>query len=89
MAPKNKNKRPAEATTTVEQAPAKRSKSVNGTASSTDALQWKEVEMPDVLDDVEGFFGLEEVDGVDVVVTSSGKVEYKVGFPLRTARTYI
>ena len=42
--------------------------------------------MPDVLDDVEGFFGLEEVDGVDVVVTAGGKVEYKVGLLLSTAR---
>ncbi|KAF2275493.1 DEAD-domain-containing protein [Westerdykella ornata] len=32
-----------------------------------DQLQWKPVEMPDRLDDYEGFFGLEEIDDVDVV----------------------
>ncbi|KAF8448586.1 P-loop containing nucleoside triphosphate hydrolase protein [Terfezia claveryi] len=32
-----------------------------------DDLAWKEVSMPDRLDDVEGFFGLEEVDDVEVV----------------------
>ncbi|KAL1629954.1 ATP-dependent RNA helicase [Diplodia seriata] len=30
-------------------------------------LQWKEVEMPDRLDDFEGFYGLEEIDDVDIV----------------------
>ncbi|KAF2870313.1 P-loop containing nucleoside triphosphate hydrolase protein [Massariosphaeria phaeospora] len=32
-----------------------------------DELQWKDVSMPDRLDDFEGFFGLEEIDDVDVV----------------------
>ena len=32
-----------------------------------DDLAWKEVSMPDRLDDVEGFFGLEEVGDVEVV----------------------
>ncbi|KAF8427477.1 P-loop containing nucleoside triphosphate hydrolase protein [Tirmania nivea] len=32
-----------------------------------DELAWKEVSMPDRLDDIEGFFGLEEVDDVEVV----------------------
>ena len=32
-----------------------------------DELAWKEVSMPDRLDDFEGFFGLEEVGNVDVV----------------------
>ncbi|KAF2227310.1 P-loop containing nucleoside triphosphate hydrolase protein [Elsinoe ampelina] len=30
-------------------------------------LDWKDVDMPDKLDDYEGFFGLEEIDDVDVV----------------------
>ncbi|EOD44502.1 putative atp-dependent rna helicase mak5 protein [Neofusicoccum parvum UCRNP2] len=30
-------------------------------------LAWKEVEMPDRLDDFEGFYGLEEIDDIDVV----------------------
>lgn len=42
-------------------------------------LDWKEVPLPDQLDDAEGFFGLEEVDGVDVVHNpQSGQVEYIV-----------
>ncbi|KAF2105739.1 P-loop containing nucleoside triphosphate hydrolase protein [Lophiotrema nucula] len=32
-----------------------------------DDLQWQEVAMPDRLDDFEGFFGLEEIDDVEVV----------------------
>ena len=32
-----------------------------------DALPWKQVGLPDGLDDYEGFLGLEEIDGVDVV----------------------
>jgi ATP-dependent RNA helicase DDX24/MAK5 len=32
-----------------------------------DALPWNEVEMPEMFDDAEGFFGLEEVEGVEVV----------------------
>ncbi|OCK98491.1 DEAD-domain-containing protein [Cenococcum geophilum 1.58] len=32
-----------------------------------DELQWKEVPMPDRLDDFEGFFGLEEIEDVDVI----------------------
>ena len=44
-----------------------------------DELAWSTVEMPDRLDDVEGFFGLEEVDGVDVVVEGAGVNVFKVG----------
>jgi len=32
-----------------------------------DALPWNEVEMPDMFEDAEGFFGLEEVDDVEVI----------------------
>lgn len=48
-----------------------------------DELQWKEVKMPDRLDDVEGFFGLEEIDGVDVVANEKGAVEFQVGGSLK------
>jgi ATP-dependent RNA helicase DDX24/MAK5 len=34
---------------------------------SADALHWKEVALPDRLDDAEGFFGLEEIEGVEVL----------------------
>ncbi len=36
-------------------------------AVALDALPWNEVEMPDMFEDAEGFFGLEEVEGVEVV----------------------
>jgi len=32
-----------------------------------DALPWNEVEMPDMFEDAEGFYGLEEVEDVEVV----------------------
>lgn len=32
-----------------------------------DSLPWNEVEMPAMFDDAEGFFGLEEIEGIDVV----------------------
>src|SRR5216117_1993607 len=41
-------------------------------------LDWREVPMPDRLDDVEGFFGLEEVEGVDIARSNDGQVEYLV-----------
>jgi ATP-dependent RNA helicase DDX24/MAK5 len=41
-----------------------------------DALAWKSVSMPDRLDDYEGFFGLEEVDDVEVVRDESGHVTF-------------
>lgn len=41
-----------------------------------DDLNWKEVQMPDRMDDFEGFFGLEEIDDVDVV-KEEGKVSYR------------
>ena len=34
---------------------------------AADALPWNEIQMPDMFDDAEGFFGLEEVEGVEVI----------------------
>ncbi|TVY82828.1 ATP-dependent RNA helicase mak5 [Lachnellula suecica] len=34
---------------------------------AVDALPWNEVKLPDMFDDAEGFFGLEEVEGVEVI----------------------
>ena len=42
-----------------------------------DTLDWREVGMPDVLDDVEGFMGLEEVEDVQVL-NDRGMVQYRV-----------
>jgi hypothetical protein len=33
-----------------------------------DALDWKEVALPDRLENAEGFFGLEEIEGVEVLI---------------------
>ena len=42
-----------------------------------DDLNWKSVQIPETLDDYEGFFGLEEVDDVEIVRdTDSGRVSY-------------
>ncbi|OCK84650.1 DEAD-domain-containing protein [Lepidopterella palustris CBS 459.81] len=52
--------------------PGKRSRIVR-----PDDLQWKEVAMPDRLDDFEGFFGLEEIDDVEVIRdTKTGNVSF-------------
>lgn len=34
---------------------------------AVDKLRWKTVEVPEMFDDAEGFYGLEEVEGVEVV----------------------
>jgi ATP-dependent RNA helicase DDX24/MAK5 len=36
-------------------------------AVAVDELPWNEVQMPDMFDDAEGFYGLEEVEGVQIV----------------------
>ncbi|KAL2126495.1 hypothetical protein VTI74DRAFT_818 [Chaetomium olivicolor] len=35
--------------------------------TSVDSLAWKSVDVPEMFDDAEGFYGLEEVEGVDIV----------------------
>jgi ATP-dependent RNA helicase DDX24/MAK5 len=42
-----------------------------------DDLAWNDVEMPDRLDDFEGFYGLEEIDDVDVVKDDNGIISYR------------
>ncbi|RPB12921.1 P-loop containing nucleoside triphosphate hydrolase protein [Morchella conica CCBAS932] len=49
----------------------------NSHAVSIDKLGWQKVSMPDRLDDVEGFMGMEEVEGVEIVRKSDGSFEYK------------
>ena len=52
----------------------------NGDTTVPDSLPWNDVPLPDRLDDAEGFFGLEEVDDVEVVKDSiSGRVGFRVG----------
>jgi len=40
-----------------------------------DALPWRSVDVPEMFDDAEGFFGLEEIEGVDVV-RNGGTVQF-------------
>ncbi|MCJ1463888.1 ATP-dependent RNA helicase [Pseudocyphellaria aurata] len=48
-------------------------------AVSLDALSWTEVPLPDRFEDAEGFFGLEEIENVEVVRNADlGKLEYRV-----------
>ena len=59
--------------------PEKRSSS-KATPLSLDQLAWKEVALPDRFEDAEGFFGLEEIDNVEVVRDHhSREVQYRVG----------
>lgn len=45
-----------------------------------EALPWNQVNLPDRLEDAEGFFGLEEISDVEVVRDKYlGRVEYRVG----------
>ncbi|KAK0256700.1 ATP-dependent RNA helicase [Friedmanniomyces endolithicus] len=47
------------------------------TSVRSDALAWKDVSLPDRLENYEGFFGLEEIDDVDVMKDdSTGKVSF-------------
>ena len=63
---------------TVKSAPSSKILKSQGTFVGADELAWKEVELPDRLEDAEGFFGLEEVDEVEVV-RHKDVVQYKVG----------
>ena len=45
-----------------------------------DQLKWQEVSLPDGLEDAEGFFGLDEIENVEVVRDAkNGNIVYKVG----------
>jgi ATP-dependent RNA helicase DDX24/MAK5 len=48
---------------------------------AVDALPWNEVKMPEMFDDAEGFYGLEEVEGVEII-RDGGTVQF-VGLPFK------
>lgn len=62
----------------------KRKKDVAAAEESEDPLvtvndlNWKEVALPDRLEDAGGFFGLEEIDGVEVIKGGSEGLQFKV-----------
>ena len=62
----------------VAERPAKKAKTGNSKKPvRLDKLPWRDVEMPDRMDDYEGFFGLEEIDDVEVLRDeATGHVSY-------------
>ena len=46
-----------------------------------DSLPWKPVEIPEMYDDAEGFFGLQVIDGVEIVRKADGEVEFHAVLP--------
>lgn len=48
-------------------------------AVAIDALPWKEVALPERLEDAEGFFGLEEIEHVKIIRDDTGNIQYRVG----------
>ncbi|KAI1116541.1 ATP-dependent RNA helicase MAK5 [Nemania sp. NC0429] len=46
-----------------------------------DSLPWSNAKLPEMFDDAEGFYGLEEVDGVEVVRGSGNIVEFRAVVP--------
>ncbi|KAK4232448.1 putative ATP-dependent RNA helicase mak-5 [Podospora fimiseda] len=54
----------------AKKASSKRQKVTSGAGKkvvSVNQLKWKKVEVPEMFDDAEGFYGLEEIEGVDIV----------------------
>ncbi|KAF1984956.1 DEAD-domain-containing protein [Aulographum hederae CBS 113979] len=92
MAPETKRKAPpkvaamksrkrqrleSNATTSPSQKHTSKKSKRSGKPALLDDLNWKAVDMPDRLNDYEGFFGLEEVDDVDVIRNQDdGRVSY-------------
>jgi ATP-dependent RNA helicase DDX24/MAK5 len=72
----HKQQKPAKANPTPERLPKPPTKEPRPV--SLDELSWHEVDIPDQLDDYEGFFGLEEVENIEVIRhADSGKVTFK------------
>ena len=61
--------------------PVKNVSAVQKRPVAVDALPWNKVEMPEMFDDAEGFYGLEEVEGVEII-RDGGTVQF-VGFSLQ------
>ncbi|KAI1086850.1 DEAD-domain-containing protein [Rostrohypoxylon terebratum] len=45
--------------------------------TSIDSLQWRKAKLPDMFDDAEGFYGLEEVDDVEIIKNSDNTIEFR------------
>jgi hypothetical protein len=55
--------------------PVKNGETLQRRPVAVDALPWNEVQMPEMFDDAEGFFGLEEVEGVEII-RDGGTVQF-------------
>ncbi|KAI1326545.1 DEAD/DEAH box helicase [Xylariaceae sp. FL0255] len=60
------------------QKPKKRTRKTVGVNS----LQWSKAKLPDMFNDAEGFYGLEEVDDVEVIRKSDNTVEFRAVVPV-------
>ena len=87
MEPEQKKKKRARPVPNSSQRSKKRQKLVSVKVTSQvlpnkpvalDALPWQEVEMPEMFDDAEGFYDLEEVEGVEII-RDGGTLQF-VGF---------
>ena len=71
-------------------AASKRQKSNAGKkVTSVDALSWKSVDVPEMFDDAEGFYGLEEVEGVDIVRDGNTVKFVRLPFLSRLSTLYL
>ncbi|KAI1380217.1 DEAD-domain-containing protein [Hypoxylon crocopeplum] len=48
---------------------------------SADSLQWRKAKLPDMFNDAEGFYGLEEVEDVEIIRTGNNTVEFRTSKP--------
>ncbi|KAI1141331.1 DEAD-domain-containing protein [Hypoxylon sp. FL0543] len=48
---------------------------------SANSLQWRKAKLPDMFNDAEGFYGLEEVDDVEVIRNSDNTIEFRAAVP--------
>ena len=60
-------------------APKRQKSNAGKRVTSVNSLSWKSVEVPEMFDDAEGFYGLEEVEGVEIV--RDGNTVKFVSFP--------
>lgn len=65
-----------------------RTSDLDGHYAPIDELAWQEVTMPDRLDDVEGFMGMEEVEGIFISKTDDGSLKYKVCYNTRRVKVW-
>ncbi|KAI0594751.1 ATP-dependent RNA helicase MAK5 [Biscogniauxia sp. FL1348] len=48
---------------------------------SVNSLRWRKAKLPDMFNDAEGFYGLEEVDGVEIVRNADNTIEFRTVDP--------